>query len=494
MLPLYVTGGVVVGLALLTTVFCLLWQVADPHEALIVSGLGVRTRHGGPDRELGFRVVTGRGVLRLPGLRTTRRLSLGSRTTDLSVACVTKQGLPVSVRGAVIHKVGDDVASIANAARRFCGRPEAMDPAIHELCSGHLRAIVGSMTIEEMIHSRDALTAEIRQSTSVELGALGLVVDSVQVQQIDEPSGYIANLGRPHAATVAAQARIAEAQRDSEATQAEQIAAGKKAAAVRDHQVQQAGYRAEVDRAAAAAGQAGSLAEADARKEVLARQTEVARLEADLAEQTLRAQVGKPADARAYETVTLAEAERDARIFAAQAEARQIELRAEAVRVRARTAAETESTLARAEADAAATRLTGAARAAEAGGPTEAGTITARLSALADSQEAVLARHLIDRWPQIVVAGARAFGVLDRAAPPAAPDGAPNGGDGASDLLARAVALGGTGIGLARNILSGLDAPTSTGPRVNAGSDGSADAADAADAPESGADPGDPGR
>ena len=472
---LFVLGGVLAGLVLLFIVFRLLWRVAEPNEALIISGFGARSGNDQSTDGLGFKVVTGKGVLVLPGFQAARRLSLDSKSTNLYVACVTKQGIPVSVRGVVIYKVGDDMASIANAARRFLDQQNAMNSTIHELFSGHLRSIVGSLTIEEMIHNRDALTGQVRQSTSVELSKLGLVVDSLQIQEIDEESGYIANLGKPHAAAVAAQARISEAQRDQEATQAEQIAAAKKAAAIRDSQIQQAGYQAEVDRASAVAKQAGPLAEASTRQEVVVQETRAAQLEADLAEQRLQSQVRKPADARAYETVTLANAQRDARISAAEADARETELRAKADAVQVKTAAsaQAEATLSRAEANATATRVTGdaeadavrarglaAADAAKASGLAEAEAIRARAGALADNQDGVVAQQLADRWPEIVAAGAQAFSNIDHMV-------VLNGAEGLSDLFARTLALGGTGLGIARSILSGLDTPHTDGTRSN---------------------------
>ena len=63
--------------------------------------------------------------------------------------------MPVTVRAVVIYKVGDDFASIANAARRFLDQQKAMDDTIHELFAGHLRSIVGGLTVEEMIHNRE---------------------------------------------------------------------------------------------------------------------------------------------------------------------------------------------------------------------------------------------------------------------------------------------------------------------------------------------------
>src|SRR5690606_2607238 len=138
-------------------------------------------------------------------------------------------------------KVGDDFVSIANAARRFLDQQDSMNDAIHELFTGHLRSIIGNLTVEDLILNRERLTSETRSSAADEMSKLGLVVDSMQIQEIDDETGYILNLGKPHAARVAAAARIAEAQRDQEATEAEQIAAAKKAAAIRDSQIQQSG-------------------------------------------------------------------------------------------------------------------------------------------------------------------------------------------------------------------------------------------------------------
>src|SRR5690606_3338227 len=134
----------------------------------------------------------------------------------------TQQGIPVKVRGVVIYKVGDDFVSIANAARRFLEQQASMDGAIHELFTGHLRSIIGNLTVEDLILNRERLTSETRSSAADEMSKLRLVVDSLQIQEIDDETDYITNLGRPHAAKVAAAARIAEAERNQEATEREQ--------------------------------------------------------------------------------------------------------------------------------------------------------------------------------------------------------------------------------------------------------------------------------
>jgi flotillin len=466
-------GAVVVGLLVLALVLKALWRVAEPNEALIISGFRARTSPGESADSLGFKIVTGKGTLVIPGFQAARRLSLDTRGANLQVSCVTKQGIPVAVRGVVIYKVGDDFVSIANAARRFLDQQSTMNDTIHELFAGHLRSICGGLTIEDMIHNREALTGEVRRSSADEMSKLGLVIDSLQIQEIDDASGYIVNLGKPHAAAVAAAARIAEAQRDQEATEAEQIAEAKKAAAIRDSRIQQAGYQAEIDEASARATQAGPLSQATARQEVVVQETRAAQLEADLAEQRLQSQVRKPADAKAYETRTLADAERDAQIARAQAEARETELAAgaDATRVKTAAQAEAEATKARGEATATATRLTGEAEAdaarargiaeadaAKARGLAEAQAIQARADALAQNQEAVIAQQLAENWPEIVRAGAGALGNVDHMV-------VLNGADGMADLLTKALAMGGTGLGLARQLLASMgekQEPTST--------------------------------
>ncbi|GAA4575929.1 SPFH domain-containing protein [Planotetraspora kaengkrachanensis] len=468
----FLGGAIIVALIVVVLLFKAVWRVAEPNEAMIISGLGARSKNDLAD-SLGFKIVTGKGTAVLPGFQTARRLRLDSRAANLQVSCVTQQGIPVQVRGVVIYKVGDDFASIANAARRFLDQQDSMNGAIHELFTGHLRSIIGNLTVEDLILNRERLTSETRSSAADEMSKLGLVVDSLQIQEIDDETGYITNLGKPHAAKIAAAARIAEAQRDQEATEAEQVAAAKKAAAIRQAQIQQAGYQAEVDQAAAKSRQAGPLSEATARQEVVVQETRAAELEAQLAEQRLQSQVRKPADAKAYETVTLSQAERDARIAQAEAEAKETELRAvaQASQVKQAAAADAESVRVRGEAAAAATKATGVgeaeaakarglaeaeaararglaeAEAAKARGLAEAEAIRARSEALAENQEAVIAQQLAENWPQIVEAGSKAFGNVDHMV-------VLNGAQGIEEMLAKALTLGGTGLGLARSLLA----------------------------------------
>jgi uncharacterized membrane protein YqiK len=443
-----VAGAVILVILLVMLTFRSMWRIAEPNEALIISGRPHRQRGG--EMSLGFKVATGGGTLVLPGIQAVRKLSLDLRETDLQIDCVTHQGIPLRVRGVVIYKVGDDLASIANAARRFLDQQNQMDQRVHNLFAGHLRAIIGNMTVEEMIRDREKLTQLTREHAGTEMEKLGLIVDSLQIQEILDPTGYIQNLALPHAAAVEREARIARAQADRDATEKEQEAEAQKALARRDSSIRQAGYQAEVDQAAALAKQAGPLSEATARQKVVVEETRVAELESERTEKQLQVEVRKPADARAYEQVTLARSSREAHIHEAEARAREIEVeaQADAARVKLAAAAEAERVRVQGEAEAHATQVRGRAEgdAIRAKGTAEADTIKARGEALAGNQEAIIGQQLAERWPEIVEAAAKPFGDIDQLI-------VLNGAQGVGDVLAQALSQGVTGLQLARRLL-----------------------------------------
>lgn len=477
-----VLAGIVVGaIAAAIGLFKLMWRVAEPNEALVISGSAHKTE--GIAEGMGFRIVTGRGTMVMPGVQAVRKLSLDLNETQLNVDCVTHQGIPLRVKGVVIFKIGDDFVSIANAARRFLDQQKMMPERVHIVFAGHLRSIVGGLTVEDMIRDREKLTGQTRAACGTEMEKLGLIVDSLQIHEIEDPTGYIKNLAMPHAAAVQRDARIAQADANLRATEAEQAAFARMSEATRDSEILQAGYQAERDKAAATARQAGPLSEAAARQEVVVQETRVAELEAQRREQQLQVDVRKPADAAAYETRTRAEADRDARISAAQAKAKETELAAaaEATRVTTAAAADAKATEARGLAAATATRATGEAEAAatqakglaeaasaqanglalaeaaKAKGLAEATAIKARAAALAENQEAVVAQQLAENWPAIVEAGAGAFGNVEHMI-------LLNGAEGMSEMFAKALTMGGTGLGLARQLLSTMSQPVSQTP------------------------------
>ena len=153
-----------------------------------------------------------------------------------------------------------------------------MHHLVKEVFHGHLRSIIGGLSVEDLIANRNELAQQTRDASVQEMQKLGLVVDSLQIQDIIDPSGYIAALGEPRTAEVKMQARIAQAAADCEATERDQEAEALKAAAQRDTAIKLAGYQAEHERATATTAQADPLADLEARKQFVVQETEVADL------------------------------------------------------------------------------------------------------------------------------------------------------------------------------------------------------------------------
>jgi uncharacterized membrane protein YqiK len=329
------------------------------------------------------------------------------------------------VEGVVIYKIGDAPPFIANAARRFLGQQPKMESQVYNVFEGHLRSIIGSMTVEEIIRERDKLASQVRGASGVEMEKLGLVVDSLQIKDLQDPTGYIQNISKPHIAQVKMEARIAEATRNREAAEKEAEAAAQIADAQSVSAIKQSVAQANAERARANAAQAGPLADATARQQVVVQETEVAKLEADREEQKLQTTIRKPADAKAYAQRTEAEAQKAADISAAEARAKRTELEAQANARRVEVEAQASATAAAAiagatrvtgEAEAAATKARGdaAASAIKAKALAEADGIKARGEALESNQDAVIAQQLAENMPAIVAAAAEPFGHVDQ--------------------------------------------------------------------------------
>ena len=411
----------VAAIALVAALIKLTWRVAEPNEALVISGAGAvgGVLSGQGDAETpSYKIAVGKGALVIPGLQTVRKLSLNAKKADLAVQTVTSQGVPVSVRGVVIYKVGNTPREIANAASRFLGEDEqTMASTVNELFSGHLRSILGGLTMEEIIRDRARMSSETRSSSAEEMETLGLKIDSLQIQEVDDPSGYIQNLAAPHQAAIERDARIAAAEANRAATEKEQAAAAAGAKAIADSEIAQSHVKAQADTARSQAEQAGPLAQAQAQKQVVVEQTEVAKLQAARREMELQTETVKPA-----------EAERDARIAAAEAKAREVELDAgaQAKRVEIEAGANAKKVELEATAQARATEQTGLAKASatRATGEAEAAATAAKLGAEAEgiekraaalekNNEAVIAQTLAEKAPELVRAAAESFRGID---------------------------------------------------------------------------------
>ena len=292
------------------------YRVPAPDEAMLISG----GRHG--LRDAPFRVVTGHGAYVMPIFRRVRYLTLAMQEAEVSETCVTKQGISLNVRAVIAFKVGNDPESVVNAGQRFLSDQDQMSVLTGRIFAGHLRSIIGSMTVEEIVTERQKLATEVLDGSKEEMAHLGLTVDSLQIQSIDDMgAGYIAAMAAPNNAAIQRQAKIAQAQADQAAAEAQQASARKQAEFARQTQVVQAQYKAEVDKAQAEAAQAGPLAQAEAQRAVIAAQAALAQQQAGLRQQQLLSEVIKPAEAEAEKVKILAQAEAERTRIAAEAAA-----------------------------------------------------------------------------------------------------------------------------------------------------------------------------
>ena len=290
------------------------YRVPAPDEAMLISG------RGGGAQGAPFKVVIGRGSFVTPVFRKVRYLSLSLREAEVAEQCVTKQGISLNVRAVIAFKVGNDEESIVNAGQRFLSDQDQMSLLTGRIFAGHLRSIIGSLTVEEIVTERQKLATEVLDGSKGEMARIGLAVDSLQIQSIDDMgAGYIAAMAAPNNAAIQRQAKIAQAQADQAAAEAQQASARKQAEFARETSVVQAQYKGEVERAQAEAAQAGPLAQANAQLAVINAQAELAQQQAELRQQQLVSEVIKPAEAEAERVRILAKA--DAERTRIQAEA-----------------------------------------------------------------------------------------------------------------------------------------------------------------------------
>jgi len=178
------------------------------------------------------------------------------------------------------------------------------------------------MTVEEIVTERQKLATEVLDGSKEEMANLGLTVDSLQIQSIDDMgAGYIAAMAAPNNAAIQRQAKIAQAQADQAAAEAQQASIRKQAEFARQTAVVQAQYKAEIDKAQSEAAQAGPLAQAEAQRAVIAAQAELAQHQAELRQQQLVSEVIRPAEAEAEKVKILAQAEAERTRIAAEAAA-----------------------------------------------------------------------------------------------------------------------------------------------------------------------------
>jgi flotillin len=271
------TALAIVGIVLVVFVFALVWASrytkVGPNEVLVVSGRQYRMVDAdGSQHTRGFRIVKGGGTFVFPVIEKVDILSLELLTIDVMTPEVyTSKGVPVKVDGVAQIKVKGDDISIATAAEQFLSKDTAaiMNIAMQTM-EGHLRAILGTMTVEEIYQNRDAFAQKVQEVAAGDMANMGLGIVSFTIRDIRDTQGYLDALGKPRIAQVKRDAQIAQAEADrdamiksSQATQAGQeakfLADTKIAEAQRDYQSNVAQYQAAVNQKKAEADLAYDL-------------------------------------------------------------------------------------------------------------------------------------------------------------------------------------------------------------------------------------------
>lgn len=350
-IPSIVVGVIVVlGLA-----FWARYKTVSPDEAMIVTGSFLGSKNLSED-ESGrkIKIVRGGGAFILPVFQRSEFVSLLSHKLDVMTPEVyTEQGVPVMADGVAIIKVGSSIEDVATAAEQFMGKPiEALKGEAQEVLEGHLRAILGSMTVEEVYRNRDKFAQEVQGVAARDLKKMGLQIVSFTIKDVRDKHGYLEALGKPRIATVKRDAEIAEAEamRDARIQKARAEEEGQKAEVVRDTNIAEAekerelkvaSFKKEQDTAKAEADQAYHIQEARARQTVVEEQMKVELVrkerEIDLQEKEIMvrekqydADVKKKAEADRYAVEQAAEADKARKMREADAVQYSIETQAKA--------------------------------------------------------------------------------------------------------------------------------------------------------------------
>jgi flotillin len=298
---------------------------------------------------VGFRVVRGGAALRVPVLEQVEYLSLNIISIPLKIMrAYTKEGVPVTVEAVANVKIAGDDVSLRGAAERFLGMStEKIKEVIFQTLEGHLRAILGTLTVEEINADRQAFAQKMTDEAAVDLKKMGVNIDILTIQQIADEQGYLDALGKRRTAEVKRDAVIGEAlaQRDAtiKSAMADQEGKTKRyeadvaiAQALRDKESKQAEFDAAVRAKQAEAEQAGPLATAIARQRVTEQETRIEQVrktqevlvqeqEAARKEKELQATVVKPAEAERQAAILRAEGEKQATIIRAEATQKELE-------------------------------------------------------------------------------------------------------------------------------------------------------------------------
>ncbi len=446
--PAGIIALVVVGLLVVFLIPAFLYATryvkAGPNEVLVISGRRhkiVDARSGKVDY-VGFRISKGGGTFVWPVLEKRDSLSLELMTMDVHTADVyTITGVPIIVEGVAQMKVKGDDVSIRTAAEQFLSKtPAEIKDIALQTVAGHLRAIIGKMTVEELYRDRDKFAQNVQQESTTDFANMGLQIISFVIKEIKDTQGYLDALGKPRIAQVKRDGIIgeAEANRDAQiktavATQDAQKQRFLSESAVaeyqRDYEKNRADFQASVNQRKAESDLAYDLQKNKSQQAVKLEEMKVVEIEKErqieIRQKELQATIQKPAEAEKFRIQQIADAQKyqviaeaDAKALAAQnvgrgeAEAIKAKGLGEAEAIRAKGLAEAEVILAKGQAEAEAMRK--------------------KAEAWRAYNEAAIAQMFIEKLPELARAIAEPLGRTDKIT--IVSTGGPDGGIGASKL------------------------------------------------------------
>ena len=417
----------------------------SPNQAAVISG---RRRKLADGTIAGYRLVRGGATLVFPFLEKVEYLDLNVITVPLATSrAYTVQGVPVSVKAVANVKIKGDDTSLRSAAERFLGMPqEQFHRLVFQTLEGHLRAILGTLTVEEINNDRQSFAQKLTTEAAGDLEKMGIWLDALTIQEISDDEGYLDALGKRRTAEVKRDAEIgqAEANRDSKIKASLALQEGEKvrleteaqiAQSQRETEIQKAQVQAEIEAERAKASQAGPLAEAKAQQQVTAEEVRVEKVrtqeqisvqeqEVLRKEKELEATVVKQAEADRKAAVLRAQGLQEAQILeaegrkqaliaTAEAEAQKLQRegqgRASAVEAEGRAEAEKIRAVGLAEAEKLQAKGLAEAKAIEAQGLAEAAAIKEKAAAWREFNDAARLQTILEKLPSIIESSAPVF-------------------------------------------------------------------------------------
>lgn len=378
---------IVVAVLLVLSMIANLYKTPRTNEAIVVSGSTSKD-------DKGLRVLTTRGGIVWPIVNKAVSISLKSHQISTECRAFSHNKIGVVLRVVATFKVDGTDEGIRKAAQRFAQQEEKIDGFVKEIIEGSMRAIVGNMTVEELLADRKKLSEELRGEISNSMMPQGLALDTLQIQDISDEKQYIVNLGRPEEARVQQEAAVAEAEAQKAAQKAQIDAQKEIALSEKELKIQQAQINEETSRREAEANAAKPIAEAEQQKKIAAAQREVEMANVEVTKAKLQSEVNAKADADKYKRTVDAQAE-----AAAKAEA----ARGDAAAIQQTAAAEAKATEAKAQATAQAIKLEGEAKAdaIKAQGLAEAEAMQKKAEAYKQYGQAALQSLIIEKLPAI---------------------------------------------------------------------------------------------